>query len=330
MGPEFDPSLYILPSRNANTPPYDREELAIIKSYKEKYLAAATAAERRQVIVGELCPELFNYWVISQHLSFDNLAKTQRVKDLLAYVRNTWRLQTSTRDKQPSFLVRTSDVVWDVMNKEVFEEIVELMGVEEADTRTEGWFHYRMKAVKNVIERLDEDELAGINKEVSKRKKEGNPTHIQRKLASRYLLKRLDDSSRRNFLEMGALSLTFVLTRNEKGVFNIQCHDIIPELLGIKASTFEEENDSLVEHWERSIFRYVEDLMAKKEGRTSKFGYSPTDTSSGYIHVSTLAFSLTPVIHEVGIFPTCRFGKALPCIFAAADNGMGGGPSKHM
>ncbi|KAF9539542.1 hypothetical protein CPC08DRAFT_770957 [Agrocybe pediades] len=118
MPTEFDPTLYILPSRNANAPPYDHEELGIIRRYKQQYLSATTSAERRQVIVGELCPDLFNFWVIARRMSFDTLGKTQRVKDLLAYVRNTWRLQKSTRNKQPSFLVRKSDVVWDTMQDE--------------------------------------------------------------------------------------------------------------------------------------------------------------------------------------------------------------------
>ncbi|KAF9559422.1 hypothetical protein CPC08DRAFT_763300 [Agrocybe pediades] len=285
MSADFDPTLYILPSRNANDPLYDREELGIIKKYKEKYLGATTAAERRQIIVGELCPELFNFWVITRQLSIDSLGKTQRVKDLLAYVRNTWRLQKSTRDRQPSFLVRKSDVVWDQMNKEVFAEIADLMGLEEADTRTEGWFDYRTKAIKNVIDGLDEHQLGKINEEVLRRRKQGNPEHIQRKMASKYILKRLDDSSRKNFLEMGALSLTFVLTKNEKGVFNIQCHDIIPQLLGIKADSFEDQNDSLVEQFQRSIFRYVEDLVAKKEGKAPKFGYNPSESYVQYIEI---------------------------------------------
>jgi len=42
------------------------------------------------------------------------------------------------------------------------------------------------------------------------------------RLASKYMYKRLDDAARHNYLEMGLLSITFVLKKNEKGVWEIQ------------------------------------------------------------------------------------------------------------
>jgi len=73
-------SVYVHALRNMSTPKYDREELAIIKPYKKKYLAAKSPARRRYVIVGELCVELFNFWVISCGAAFSDLAKKNRVE----------------------------------------------------------------------------------------------------------------------------------------------------------------------------------------------------------------------------------------------------------
>jgi len=75
-----DLSVYVHASRNMSTPKYDREELAIIKPYKEKYLAATSPAGRRYIIVGELCVELFNFWVISCGVAFSDLEKKNRVE----------------------------------------------------------------------------------------------------------------------------------------------------------------------------------------------------------------------------------------------------------
>jgi len=77
---DYDPEIYVNPSRNKKTSKYDREELSIIKPYKERYLAAPSPAARRQIIVGELCVELFNFWVISCRASFSSFEKEHRVE----------------------------------------------------------------------------------------------------------------------------------------------------------------------------------------------------------------------------------------------------------
>lgn len=75
----YDPTVYVRATRNQQTPKYDREELAIIKQYKERYMNATTPAERRHVVVGDLCLELFNFWVLSRHVCFTELEKERRV-----------------------------------------------------------------------------------------------------------------------------------------------------------------------------------------------------------------------------------------------------------
>jgi len=43
-------------------PLYNSEERAVINVYKEEYLKAASAQERKQLTQNKILPALFNYW----------------------------------------------------------------------------------------------------------------------------------------------------------------------------------------------------------------------------------------------------------------------------
>jgi hypothetical protein len=50
---------------------YSKEEHQVIDQYKDKYLAANSSTERKNIAQLEMFPDLFNYWK-SQGIVYDN------------------------------------------------------------------------------------------------------------------------------------------------------------------------------------------------------------------------------------------------------------------
>ena len=63
-------------------------------------------------------------------------------------------------------------------------------------------------------------------------------------------------------------------------------HDNIADLLGVKADTFEEENEDLVGEWERHIFGYIEHLIEMKDGVKTRFNYHATEAYAKYLEIN--------------------------------------------
>ncbi|KAF9546260.1 hypothetical protein CPC08DRAFT_729945 [Agrocybe pediades] len=265
----FDPSLYVRATKKAGE-----------HSHQEDYRAAGSAAQRRQVIVQHVCPKLFTYWQEECGTLLDDRGIETRVKDLLAYVRNSWRPTKSTRERQPTFVVKRSDVVWDTMQDKVMSEVARLMGKEHVDTSTKGWFSKRSKAIGNVIKGLSQEEVVALEAEVQRRTNQGNPDHLKVKLAKKYRWSRTSAAARRNYLEMGLLSLNFVAYKDEDGVYGLDIHDNMHQLLGVEDTTFEMESPSIVMAFKRQVLARLKRLLAKRDGEAL-----PKDTSAyGYDH----------------------------------------------
>ena len=64
---------------------------------------------------------------------------------------------------------------------DVFAEIATILGLQSADTSTPGWFSKRLPAIKNVIEKMTEEEKLKLDEEVKRISKEGYPEEQKRK-----------------------------------------------------------------------------------------------------------------------------------------------------
>jgi hypothetical protein len=126
------------------------------------------------------------------------------------------------------FKVKRSEVVWNLHQADVLNEIGNLLGVEEATTSTPGWFAKRTPAIHNIILNLSPEEEAQLDAEVERIEKQGYPDEVKRKyvrpmpslvpivfmltnyrLAEKYTRERVASSARRNWKEMGVMSVTF-------------------------------------------------------------------------------------------------------------------------
>jgi len=63
----------------------------------------------------------------------------------------------------------------------VCNEVARMMGVEEADQSTPGFFSMRLPAIKRILDRMTPGEHVELEREMEKVSQEGYPEEIKRK-----------------------------------------------------------------------------------------------------------------------------------------------------
>jgi hypothetical protein len=127
--------------------------------------------------------------------------------------------------KSNNFKLKRSEVIWNLHRDRVWKEIGDMLGVEDASTSTPGWFQNRLPAIKRVFDSLNAEEKAVLENERGKMEGEGYPEKTKRRyvnplplpmmllmfrrLAEKNLVKRVEETARQQWLEMGVLSVTF-------------------------------------------------------------------------------------------------------------------------
>jgi hypothetical protein len=101
------------------------------------------------------------------------------IKELCAWVRNNWRPYSSTFESNATLKVNPIHVVWQTHKDAVEEELKDILGVTELDTRDPGYFQQRNSAAKRVLDKMSELERAEIDSTVQSRRQEGNPEPIR-------------------------------------------------------------------------------------------------------------------------------------------------------
>jgi hypothetical protein len=88
------------------------------------------------------------------------------LKDVIAWVRNTWRLpKPTTIAPKIQINVKLTTALWLSREEDVWVEIASLLGVPEATSNTPGWFEVRMKALGNMLARMTPEEKEELVKE---------------------------------------------------------------------------------------------------------------------------------------------------------------------
>jgi hypothetical protein len=83
--------------------------------------------------------------------------------------------------KSNNFKVKQSEAIWNLYQDRVFQEIANLLGVEDATTSTPGWFPMRLPAIKHVFENMTEEEKAVLHAEQEKMMREGYTEQMKRR-----------------------------------------------------------------------------------------------------------------------------------------------------
>jgi len=72
-----------------------------------------------------------------------------------------------------------TDILWQTHQGDVWAEIAAILNVELADTQTPGWFEMHMTPMKNILNRMTEEEKSKLQEEADRMAKEGLPAEIQ-------------------------------------------------------------------------------------------------------------------------------------------------------
>ena len=76
---------------------------------------------------------------------------------------------------------RLTDILWQTRQGDVWAEIAAILNVELADIQTPDWFEMRMTTMKNMLNKMIEEEKSKLQEEADRMAKEGLPAEIQRK-----------------------------------------------------------------------------------------------------------------------------------------------------
>lgn len=83
--------------------------------------------------------------------------------------------------KLPVKKYRLPDLLWWLKRDLVFEEISKMMGIDNVDTYEEGWFNYRVGAIKNVLTNMPEAEKDELRRQGDKMAEMGLPEDLKQK-----------------------------------------------------------------------------------------------------------------------------------------------------
>jgi hypothetical protein len=80
-----------------------------------------------------------------------------------------------------NFTVKWSEAIWTLYQARVFQEITNLLGVDEATTSTLGWFQMQMLAIKQLFNKMDTQEKSVLDDEQEKMVQQGYPEQMRQR-----------------------------------------------------------------------------------------------------------------------------------------------------
>ena len=75
--------------------------------------------------------------------------------------------------KSNNFCQKCPDVIWHMRKDDVMKEISTMLEVENATTQMLGWFAARTTAIKNIRDRMSQEEVAALEAKIEAMSKEG-------------------------------------------------------------------------------------------------------------------------------------------------------------
>src|ERR1700682_3306958 len=103
------------------------------------------------------------------------------LKELIAWVRNNWRPEPTTKFVNPNLKITAINVVWDLHKDLVEEELRNILGVDRLEDGDPRIFQQQNAVAKRVLLNMDEADRIKVYGLVELRRTQGNPEHIQRK-----------------------------------------------------------------------------------------------------------------------------------------------------
>ncbi|KAF9556143.1 hypothetical protein CPC08DRAFT_725960 [Agrocybe pediades] len=242
---------------------YSSVERKILWSHKEGYLKCTSPKARKDYVGRVVFPALCAAWRSeSQETTIPNMPG--KIKSLIDWIRNNWRLTESQGNKVVRLNIKPSMVIAQLYKKQIDEELERLRDAARANGGDSRVIANWSRAVSNVGKSLTQEERQQVEREVERQSKSGLPVEAKRKIRHRFWRSRFDEIAQKNFLEMDLLSLNFIIERNKEGELEVHFHDKVAYLLGLSESfNMSSQATTAVLNFKNAIADYLVDL--KKE-----------------------------------------------------------------
>lgn len=164
---------------------YNAKEHEQMLPFKENFVKSMTPADRLLILRNQILPAMFNYWASVGKYPRDEQESRDwtrvNLQELTQWLSNNWRMEHGMARKSNHFRPSSQTVMWNNRNKEVMAEIANLMGIEEATTKTPGWLHLKSKAISNILDRMSFTEREKFDAEVEAAAHVGYPEERKRR-----------------------------------------------------------------------------------------------------------------------------------------------------
>ncbi|KAJ3551496.1 hypothetical protein NP233_g13069 [Leucocoprinus birnbaumii] len=282
---------------------YSVEEREIIGKWKTEYKAAPSKEVRAHLFKDKILPAIFNFWtkdgsepIIGEHMDV-------RVKTLARWIANNWRPDTK---ESRGVTIRTHITYIDIVCRDrmdaVLAEMTQLCDGECPEPGSVERFTLRTKAAKLAYDHMSAEEKATIDKAVAEARQFGGDLSLWHRTAAKKGDKRVQQWSKKSWLEMGMFTLTFWGYFTEDGRYAVDVYEDMAKNMGVTTSSFLVQYDDQITLMLRRLGEYIKSLQNLKNRSGIVPGISALDTWSP---ADVLKYSAEgfPILPEDGLPP---------------------------
>ncbi|KAJ3561765.1 hypothetical protein NP233_g9994 [Leucocoprinus birnbaumii] len=215
---------------------YSVEERKIISKWKTEYKAAPSKEVQAHLFKDKILPAIFNFWTKDGSEPIIGECMDVRVKTLARWIANNW--QPDTKESR-GVTIRTHITYIDIVCRDrmdaVLTKMMQLCDGECPEPGSVERFTLRTKAAKLAYDHMSADEKATIDKAVAEARQFGGDLSLWHRTAAKKGDKRVQQWSKKSWLEMDMFTLTYEDMAKNMGVttssFLVQYDDQITLML---------------------------------------------------------------------------------------------------
>ncbi|KAF9471108.1 hypothetical protein BDN70DRAFT_901606 [Pholiota conissans] len=284
------------------------EERAQMNPFRARYENEYERPLHISMLKNEICQAVFDYWEASGLGPTTTHIFDEKVKRLMAFVRNNWRRPHPIRlNVQGKVNIRIHDLVWELMRDKVNARIREILNSPtDVSCQDANFFKTLNTAISDVRHKLSIPELTKLEKIKKERSTAGHPPEKQKKLYEKEGDVRCKRSMSALWLELGMVQLTFAAARNQKGQWVVEVYDQAAKLMGVTSSSFRQHWPQEVEDLESKYLQYVESLadLTNPTGTPTQTGI--IDRSDLQVRIDDNGYPIMPAPPKQGVYQEAR------------------------
>ncbi|KAG6913890.1 hypothetical protein DXG01_003676 [Tephrocybe rancida] len=201
-------------------PTYSKDKKKIIKVHKKVYQEVCDMAGCDGVVRNLILPDPAFYKRTNHPCVNAVEGDVGIIKELKEWISNNWR-KTATAKDSDDMKVNISIIVERMFQDRVDETLCDLVGVEGLGQDSQREFQLWNCAIKMVRNSLSPEEMVSMNAEKARVAAAANPLE-KTATADRHGQSRINADGKKQFMEMGMLSLSLVAWVDSNGEFKVQ------------------------------------------------------------------------------------------------------------